>query len=892
MRRNSYPRSFMATLGVAAIILFGNGDRAQLGSRGYAAEAKPAKKDSNPRTRPAEVTSTPTVTPSEAKPGETVTYQVKFKLEPGWHIYKFGKKPFGDGASPRNTTFDFFDTAGLKLSGEWKSEKAPIAKREPLFDNALIEFFEDEATWSIKLQIPEGTEPGKKSLRCQAGYQICNANSCKQPGQWTLPAVELTVLPADDKSSAAPAAAPAAPVALNEGPSTGDAPKPEPKPEEAKDKPAPPAETPAAPVVAENPAAPAPSPAPSEKPAAQASEATTAKAEMPATLPTTPPAAPAEVAKTEAPTPAEPAKSVAKVEEPMQPTPAPVPAATTATVEPPSTPTAPKAEEPKLAVAETTSKSSSEDASSSVASSAVPTATAEKAKKSAPITEVAREAEKGLIPFLLMSAGGGLLALVMPCVWPMIPITVNFFVKQGHKNKGKTTGLAVAYCLAIIGIFTSVGVLVSFFFSATALQNLANNPWLNVGVAALFLAFGLSLLGLFEVRLPNFLLNASAQGESRGGLVGVMFMATTLTITSFTCTFPVVGGLIVMAAGGQFFYPIIGLATFSLVLALPFFLLALAPGLLSKMPKSGDWMNTVKVVGGLIEIGAALKFVNTAELGFGTVPEDAWFDASVVLSAWVGLSLVCGLYLLGVFRTDHDHDEVKVGPGRLVIGSLFLALTLFLAPALFGRPPKSPLWDLLVGILPADVGDLEAAPPAVATTGSDSEGGEAKAKSSDPDTAEREQRSVHGVAWGMSLDAAKEKAKSAGKPVLIDFTGVNCVNCRKMEQTVLPRPEVVKLLSQFVTVQLYTDIVPINSIKVEDRAELAERNQNRLLDLANETTNPFYVVLDAEGKVLASKGGYVFPDRFVKFLEDALTKYASAKPEENGAVAQAPIHRD
>ena len=206
---------------------------------------------------------------------------------------------------------------------------------------------------------------------------------------------------------------------------------------------------------------------------------------------------------------------------------------------------------------------------------------------------------------------------MMPCVWPMIPITVNFFVKQGQdgKSKGKTTRLAVAYCLAIIGIFTAVGVLFSFFFSASFLQNLANNPWLNLVVAALFLAFGLSLLGLFEISLPSFLLNASSRGESRGGMIGVVFMALTLTITSFTCTFPVVGGLLVMAAGGKFLYPIIGLATFATVLAFPFFLLALSPGLIAKVPRSGDWTNAVKVVGGLVEIGAALKFLNAAELG-------------------------------------------------------------------------------------------------------------------------------------------------------------------------------------------------------------------------------------------------------------------------------------
>ncbi len=803
LRRKTSLRFLLAGIATFTLGLMVLGFAVEHQRPALAADGQPAKKDSNPRIRPKEVTATPSASPIEAKAGETITYKVEFKLEPSWHIYKFAKKPFGEGLGPRNTTFDFFDTAGLKLVGTWTPAKAPISKQEPFFNNEVIEYYEDEATWSIKLEVPEGTAPGKKVLRCQAGYQICNDNSCKQPGQWTLPDVEVTILPGGGAAAA--------------------------------------------------PATPAPAVVASEKPAASGS----AEA-PPATASTSSPSAPSTAAAVTSEKSAEP-----------------VPAAAAA---------APNA---ALATPSVTSSPASAATSSSGSSSALEPVS--RAAKAAPVSEVAREAERGLIPFLLFSAGGGLLALVMPCVWPMVPITVNFFVKQGHHNKGKTTGLAVAYCLAIIGVFTTFGVLVSFFFSAAALQNLANNPWLNTGVALLFLAFGLSLLGLFEIRLPNFLLNASARGESRGGLVGVMFMALTLTITSFTCTFPVVGGLIVMAAGGQFFYPIIGLATFSGVLALPFFLLALAPGLMSKMPKSGDWMNTVKVVGGLVEIGAALKFVNTAELGFGTVPEDAWFDAPLVLSIWVGLAAVCGLYLLGIFRTDHDHEQVRVGPGRLVTGSLFLALALFLAPALFGHPPKSPFWDLLVGLLPADVKDLESKPQVVAAAGCEGTvGGEIKAKSSDPATAEREEKTVHGVQWGMSFDGAREQAKAAGKPVLIDFTGVNCVNCRKMEATVLPRSEVVKLLSQFVTVQLYTDFVPIASIGTDARAELAEKNQNRLLELANETTNPFYVVLGADGEVLASKGGYVPPDAFVKFLEGALGKYSPAKTAGKDEVAQMP----
>ena len=337
------------------------------------------------------------------------------------------------------------------------------------------------------------------------------------------------------------------------------------------------------------------------------------------------------------------------------------------------------------------------------------------------------------------------------------------------------------------------------------------------------------MLGLFEIRLPSFLLNASAKGESRGGVIGVVFMALTLTITSFTCTFPVVGGLLVMAAKGNFLYPIVGLATFATVLALPFFLLALSPSLISKMPRSGDWMNAVKVVGGLIEIGAALKFINTAELARVT-PENAWFNAHVVLSCWIALSIVCGLYLLGVFRTDHDHDEVKVGPGRLVFGAMFLGLALFLLPALFGHAPQNQLWNrVIVGLLPPD-STAFSAPILTAGQPGDSER-EVKATATDPAQAEREQKSFHGVQWGMSLEQAKERAARENRPVLIDFTGVNCPNCRQMENGVFPKRNVVDLLRKFVTVQLYTDYEPIDSITAEQREERAHRNQELQLNL-------------------------------------------------------------
>ena len=932
----------LSSVGLTVVLLlFGLIPDRGPGAYGADEPPKPAQKDSSTRAKPKDVVLTTSIEPAEAKPGDTVTFKVTAKLNPGWHIYTQAKTQEGDG--PRKTVFDLFDTAGLEVTGNWKADKKPESKAEPAFDNQVFEYFEDGVSWSISLKIPAGTAAGKKQVRVQASYQVCNAQSCSFPGRWTLPDAALTVLAADG-AGGEPLRHEVNKPQLALAPAEKDSP--------ARIRPKGVTLTPSV------------SPAEAH-PGASVAYKVTARLEpglhiyavnsgsndQQGPVPTTfdffdpgglkvskvwkPDRAPEVKAEPafndqlieffenevtwsttlEIPADATPGKRILRCQagyqvcndrscfppghwtlEDVTLTILPGAAKAAATANPTPIHAAPAAVS-NPAAASTAAGKSVEPAPAPIArSSAKPAPASNNAEKppaggnefspsatasAAPVSEIARRAQEGLIPFLIASALGGLFALLMPCVWPMVPITVNFFVKQGQsgpdgKNKGKTTGLAVAYCLAIIGVFTLVGVFFSFFFSASFLQNLANNAWLNLGVAVLFIAFGLSLLGLFEIRLPSFLLNASAQGESRGGLIGVVFMALTLTITSFTCTFPVVGGLLVMAAGGKFFYPILGLATFATVLALPFFLLALSPGLLSKMPRSGDWMNAVKVVGGLVEIGAALKFLNTAELGTVT-PENAWFDAQVVLTAWVVLAAVCGFYLLGFFRTDHDHDEIKVGPGRMVFGAMFLGLALYMAPALFGRPPQGLIWDrLIVGILPPD--SSEFSPPVQVARGTSAGGSEAagpveiKATSTDPERAEREEKKVHGVVWGMSLEQAKELAAAQKKPILIDFTGVNCANCRLMEKRVLPLPEVVKLLSNFVTVQLYTDFVDIASITAAQRKELAEKNQERQLDLTQEATNPFYVVLTPEGKLVATIGGYNEPSVFLDFLSKALEK--------------------
>ncbi|MDR3618566.1 MAG: protein-disulfide reductase DsbD family protein [Paludisphaera borealis] len=812
----------------------------------------------------------------------------------------------------------------------------PEEKAEPTFENKVVKFFEDEVVWSIPLGVPANAETGKKVVRCQARYMICNAKQCSLLGQWTLPDAVVAIVgggkakaealaPADADFDAPNAAA--TPAKKDSNPRVrpkGLSLTPTVEPANAK-----PGQTVKYKVTAKL------------EPGLHIYQVGKEGEQGGGPVPTSfdffdtgtlrpskawksskPPVAKPEPAfgdnliveyfedevtwslDLQVPADAQPGKHTLRSQArymvctqnsclpPTNQTLADVeinvvagdgPAANVTAPPAPAAPSAPQLVATEFTTPAPAAKPAAPISETPAAAEAKTPALA--AKADAPISEIARTAQQGLIPFLIASAIGGLFALVMPCVWPMVPITVNFFVKQGQNGSGKTTGLAIAYCLAIIGIFTSVGVFFSFFFSAAFLQNLANNPWLNFAVAGLFLAFGMSLLGVFELSLPSFLLNASSRGESQGGLIGVIFMALTLTITSFTCTFPVVGGLLVMAAGGNFLYPILGLATFASVVALPFFVLALAPGMLSKLPRSGDWMNSVKVVGGLVEIGAALKFINTAELAYVT-PENAWFDAQFVLTAWIILSVVCGIYLLGLFRTDHDYDEVKVGPGRIIFGCMFLGLGLYMAPALFNKPPQGLIWDrLIVGILPPDSSEFSTSEvPLIAAAGESIH--EVKATSTDPVQAEREEKKLHGVIWGMSLDLAKEEAKTRKQQILIDFTGVNCANCRLMERRVLPRPDVVKLLKEFVTVQLYTDFVPIASLTADQREDLARKNQDRQLDLAAEQTNPFYVIIAPDGKILGSLGGYNEPAVFQDFLTKGLGK---ARGETN--VAQANMSR-
>jgi len=268
----------------------------------------------------------------------------------------------------------------------------------------------------------------------------------------------------------------------------------------------------------------------------------------------------------------------------------------------------------------------------------------------------------GFLSFILFAMGMGFLALLTPCVFPMIPITVSFFTKHGEDNDTNPVYAALTYTVGIIIIFTSLGLLLAFTLGATGANQIASSPIINLFIAGLFIYFAFSLFGQYEIRLPSALQQFSLKQENQGGIVGILFMALTFTLTSFTCTVQFVGLLLVAASQGETFWPIVGMLAFSFTFALPFFFLALFPQYLSKIPKSGGWLNSVKVIMGFLELAAAMKFLSNADLVLG------WgvFTYHSVLAVWVVIATLMGIYLLGKIKLPHDSNLDYVGVPRLV----------------------------------------------------------------------------------------------------------------------------------------------------------------------------------------------------------------------------------
>ncbi|MCH8024296.1 MAG: thioredoxin family protein [Candidatus Marinimicrobia bacterium] len=444
-------------------------------------------------------------------------------------------------------------------------------------------------------------------------------------------------------------------------------------------------------------------------------------------------------------------------------------------------------------------------------------------------TELQAAIQEGLMSFLLLAIGMGVLALLTPCVFPMIPITVSFFLKQGENRTMPATKSAGLYALGIIVIYSALGLMLALTLGAAGANQLAANPWVNLVLAGLFVYFALSLFGLYEIQLPARLRQFSLQQESRAGIMGIFFMSLTFTITSFTCTVQFVGLLLVAASQGHYLWPLIGMVTYSTAFAAPFFLLALFPQKLAQLPKSGGWLNSVKVVMGFLEIAAAFKFISNSDLVWSW----GFFTHQSVLASWTVILALTGLYLLGKIRLPHDSPVESISVPRLLLSGTFLIITLLLGVGLTGQ--KIP-------------GIVEAYLPPRLTHGES--GVVLKGR-------------LEQLRWHTELEDALAEARQVKRPVFLDITGYTCTNCRWMEANIFTEPEVVDHFERFVLLRLYTDA-----------GDNYREKQRYAVEQFGTAALPFYAVLAPDGSELARLPQMTRRlEKFIRFLEDGLASY-------------------
>ena len=401
-----------------------------------------------------------------------------------------------------------------------------------------------------------------------------------------------------------------------------------------------------------------------------------------------------------------------------------------------------------------------------------------------------KQDKKGLWTIFIVAFLFGFTALLTPCVFPMIPMTVSFFTKQ---SKSKAAGItnAIIYGIAIIVIYVVLGAIVTAIFGADALNALSTNVWFNIIFFLLIIFFAFSFLGAYEITLPSSWATKADKQADRGGMIGIFFMALALAIVSFSCTGPIIGYLLVEAASKGGIAPFVGMFGFSLALALPFALFAAFPGWMNSLPKSGGWLNTVKVFLGFLELALAFKFLSNADL----VLQLHWLEREVFLAIWIAVFGALALYLFGKIKLPHDSPLTHISVGRLSLGLLVLAFTVYMIPGLWGAPLK-----LISGFPPAM--NYSESPYGVGYTKLGSGGG----SSTTEEFPEGAYLGPHDIISFHDYEVGLAYAKKIGKPVLIDFTGHACVNCRKMEERVWSEPKILNLLKEdIVLISLYVD---------------------------------------------------------------------------------------
>ena len=484
--------------------------------------------------------------------------------------------------------------------------------------------------------------------------------------------------------------------------------------------------------------------------------------------------------------------------------------------------------------------------------------------------------EQTLWQTFLEGLAGGFIAFLMPCIFPMVPLTVSFFTKRaGSRRKG--IGQAIIYGLSIIVIYVAFGLLITLLFGSAKLNELSSSGWFNFAFFILLVVFAISFFGAFEITLPSSFVNKIDQkADSSGGLGGIFFMAASLALVSFSCTGPIIGTLLVQAsAKGEILAPAIGMFGFALALALPFTLSAIFPGFLNSMPKSGSWLNSVKVCLGFLELALALKFLSAADL----VWHWEWFDREIFLALWIVIFILQGIYLLGKIKFSHDSDLPYVSVPRLFFAIISLAFGVYLVPGLWGAPV-----NILSGIAPPlHTQDFILGGNTAAANNGDT-GFPSKVKYDDV------LHPPHGFNSFFDLDEGMAYAKMVGKPVLIDFTGHACVNCRKMEDKVWVDPEVARIIKEeFVLIQLYVDErgVKMPSEKVHyskilrtKTTDLGRWNSDFQATQYNSNSQPFYVMAGQDLKPLVTPKGAIFDaEAYIAFLNSGLAKFNEGKNE-------------
>ncbi len=478
--------------------------------------------------------------------------------------------------------------------------------------------------------------------------------------------------------------------------------------------------------------------------------------------------------------------------------------------------------------------------------------------------------KKSLWSIFIAGLVGGFAALLMPCIFPMLPLTVSFFTKQsGSRVSGISK--ALLYGLFIIVIYVALGMIITIAFGSDALNALSTNGIFNFIFFLLLVVFAASFFGAFEITLPSSFVNKMDAKSDKGGLIGLFFMAFSLSLVSFSCTGPIIGTLLVEAASkGERLGPAIGMLGFSIALAIPFGLFAMFPSMLKSLPKSGGWLNSVKVVLGFLELALALKFLSNVDLAYHW----NWLDREVFLSLWIVVFGLMGLYLIGKIKFSHDSDLKFLSVPRTILAIVVFSFVVYMIPGLWGAPLKS----------------ISAFLPPSATQDFDLSTGVGSSSAAHTDGKVKKYAEIfhgRGTPKGFDpyydYDQALATAKELNKPVLIDFTGWNCVNCRKMESNVWTDPAVAKLLKEeFVMAELFVDDkteLPANEQFVSKYSNkkiktIGNKNSDFQASSFNSNSQPLYVIVDPNGQILVPQSGANYNvEQYKAFLQSGVDAF-------------------